>query len=288
MLKLLFILLALLLIIWFIKKNNYIETYINPELSHKIYNDLDNLNSQDLINLDSKYQNIKIVKYDKNKYNINKCLFLDEEIQFCDNEEYKYHEMITHFAASYIKNVRKVLLIGGGDCMTLREIMKYPDINKVTMLELDKEVINASKRYFNVNDYSNDPRVNIIITDATKYIKNLSNNEYDLIIIDTTEDSQNNSPIDTKEFIKLCKNKLNTNGILVKNGEKINNYYYFNSMFKYTDIINYETILYNENTFDYSFILGSNNINFKLSPKYKHNIKLKYYNINNHKKFFMQ
>ena len=166
----------------------------------------------------------------------------------------KYHETIVHVAASYIKNLKKVLIIGGGDCMTLREVMKYPSINNVVMLELDKKVIDVSKRYFNVNDYQNDLRVNIIIGDATKNIHKVKN-KFDLIIIDTTEDNSTNSPIDTKDFLKLCSDKLNETGILVKNGENLKNYINIHTHFKYTKMIKYNEKIWGD--VDYKFILGS-------------------------------
>ena len=103
---------------------------------------------------------------------------------------------------------------------TLREVMKY-NVKKVVMLELDQEVINTSKKYFNQSDYKNDSRVNIIIGDATKNIKKLPNNVFDLVIIDTTEDSDNNSPIDNINFIKDCHSKIVKDGVFIKNGEKL-------------------------------------------------------------------
>ena len=278
MLKILIILL-IILSFYLIHKSYNMEGYSVKEFETI----LNNSNPNELINHDSKYQNIKIIEFDKNELNINKCLHLDDEMQFCDTDEYKYHETITHFATSYIKHLKKVLIIGGGDCMTLREVMKYPDIEKVDMLELDKDVISISNRYFNTNNYSNDPRVNIKIGDANKNIDKI-NNVYDLIIIDTTEESKNNSPIDTYEFLKKCSTKLNKNGILVKNGNNILNLHNLNRIFKHTEIIKYKTPIFDDKG-QYYFILTSDNVDFKKAIKYKHNVKLKYYNINNHKNF---
>ena len=70
------------------------------------------------------------------------------------------------------------------------------------MLELDEKVVLTSKKYFWSSDYENDGRVKIIYGDADAYIQKLEDNFFDLVIIDTTEDSDNNSPIDSSQFFK--------------------------------------------------------------------------------------
>ena len=170
--------------------------------------------------------------------------------------------------------------------MTLREVMKY-NVKKVVMLELDQEVINTSKKYFNQSDYKNDSRVNIIIGDATDNIKKLPNNVFDLVIIDTTEDSSNNSPIDDIKFIKDCHSRTVKDGVFIKNGENQKNILSVSQVFKHMDmfIINKVTFLG-----DYKFIMGSNTIDFRnASTKNSEtrelckNKKVKYYDINSQK-----
>tara|TARA_B110000305_G_scaffold231509_1_gene285103 strand:+ start:6191 stop:7027 length:837 start_codon:yes stop_codon:yes gene_type:complete len=240
------------------------------------------LNPRVVYNTHSQYQDISVIKFDKNNIGFDKCLMLGDEVQLCDGNEYKYHETITHVAASYIKNIRNVLIIGGGDCMTLREIMKYPSIQHVVMLELDKKVIDVSKKYFNSNDYQDDPRVEIIIGDATKNIDKIKK-KFELVIIDTTEDSSNNSPIDSKEFLKKTFSKVNVNGILVKNGDDMKNFINISSLANNVKIIKYDEYIWGET--DYRFIVASNYINFDESTRYKHDIDLKFYHFNKHENF---
>ena len=166
----------------------------------------------------SKHQRIRVLDYKPNEYGLTKCMLLDNEIQLCEGEEKVYHEMITHFPAYYVKNLRHVIIVGGGDLMALREIMRYKSIQSVTVLELDNDVVTTSKKYFKVKSYENDPRVSIKIGDASKTIHELSNGKYDLIIIDSTEDGEINSPIETGNFFETCKRKLTPRGILIKNG----------------------------------------------------------------------
>lgn len=239
----------------------------------------------------SNYQDIGVIKFKKNKLGYDTCLMLNNEPQLCNNDEKDYHELIVHFPAAYLKSLKKVLIIGGGDCMTLREVMKY-NVEKVVMLELDQEVINTSKKFFNQNDYKNDPRVKIIIGDASKNIKKLPDDVFDMVIIDTTEDSATNSPIDTTSFIEQCKNKLLNTGLLIKNGENQSNILAVARIFKNMDmyVINRMTFLG-----DYKFIIASQTLDVRNSPivnnetrKLCENKKVSFYDINTQKKHFIE
>lgn len=186
--------------------------------SSKIINLEDVGNYEHVYTGKTKYQDVDVIQFDPNQRGYNKCLILDDEIQLCDNDEATYHEIITHFPTYYMKQLEHVLIVGGGDLMTLREVMKHKTIKSVVMLELDGGVINVCKKHFGVDDFRNDPRVKIVIGDASQTIKNLPNGRYDLVIIDSTENSDNNSPIENKVFFEECKSKLRTNGVLIKNG----------------------------------------------------------------------
>lgn len=212
-----------------------------------------------LYNKKSNHQNIEIIKFEENDKGYNKCMLLDHEPQLCDNDEHEYHELIVHYPASFLDKLENVLIIGGGDCMTLREVMRYNSIKNVYMLELDENVVNVSKKYFGVSDYSNDNRVKIIYGDATFYIDILKDNYFDLIIIDTTEDGSNNSPIDKYDFFKKCKSKLKKNGIFVKNGDTSNNIISTSKLYKNTKI--YEIKKFNF-LGRYPFIIASDKYNF--------------------------
>lgn len=173
---------------------------------------------KELYSKQSQYQQINVIQFNPNKYNYDKCLILNEEMQLCNNDEHTYHEMLVHFPAYYIPTLSRVLIVGGGDMMALREVLKYKSITQVTVLELDPEVVKVSQKFFHTKTYKNDPRVQIIMGDASQNIKPLENNHYDLVIVDSTEDSENNSPLDKKPFFKLCKQKMTKKGVFVKNG----------------------------------------------------------------------
>jgi spermidine synthase len=95
----------------------------------------------------SLFHDIEVI--DTQRDDLRKCLLLDNEIQFCEAESPKYHELIVHFGAQYLPNAlpKRVLIVGGGDCLVLREVAKYPGVS-VTVLELDDMVTRVSEKHF--------------------------------------------------------------------------------------------------------------------------------------------
>ena len=222
-----------------------------------------------------------------------KCLIIDGEIQLCEKKEHIYHEMIVHFPAQYLKkNIENVVIIGGGDLMTLREVMKYKTIKNVYMLELSPIIVNICKKYFKQSDFKDDKRVEIIYGDASKTIKDLIGIEkenIDMIIVDTTEDNENNLPVDKPAFFIDCFKLLNDNGILIKNGV------FFKRMLEDYDDLN--TIPYNVDIpyfqEKYFFVVASksnNDIkkkNINESRWKFYNIKTKFYKQKNHNNYII-
>tara|TARA_B100000900_G_C20555944_1_gene706829 strand:+ start:705 stop:1700 length:996 start_codon:yes stop_codon:yes gene_type:complete len=262
----------------------------NNEYRNEIFKNIKrNIGDFDVIHDEtSNYQRIEVIQFKKNSLGYDKCLLLNNEPQLCNNDEKEYHELIVHFPAYYLKKMENVLIIGGGDCMTLREVMKYPTIKHVDMLELDKQVISVTKKYFSINAYENDPRVNIMIGDATKNINKLKDNTYDLIIIDTTEDGIVNLPIDEFSFYQDCKKKLKKeNSILIKNGDRSMNILSITKMFKYMEIIDLADVAI---IGQYKFVFGSNTIDFKntsIQNKHLEKLNLKKYDYKKHKNHFL-
>lgn len=242
-----------------------------------------------IYNTKSDVQNIEIIKFKPNNQGYDKCLLLDNEPQLCTNDETEYHEIIVHLPSAYFKRVETVLIIGGGDCMTLREVMKYPSIKQVCMIELDASVIDASKRFFNVDTFDDDPRVNIVIGDASVKIQDVVDAHYDIVIVDTTEDGDSNRPIDSIDFFRACKSKLKPGGILVKNGEQASNIVSIGNLFKYIDMFDLASIsIYGE----YHFIIASDHIEFKKAPLInidmnKNRVATSKYNKSNHYHYFI-
>lgn len=146
-------------------------------------------------------------------------LYINGAIQFDTIDEYRYHESLVHPIMINSLYHNSVLIIGGGDGLALREILKYKDVKKVTLIDLDPTMTNLFKinpilSKLNHHSY-NSKRVNVINQDAWKFIEN-SNELYDIIIIDLPDpNSISLSRLYSKSFYTLLKNHLSRAGSMV-------------------------------------------------------------------------
>ena len=116
-----------------------------------------------------------------------KILTLDDLVMLTERDEFVYHEMLVHVPLIAIESPREVLIIGGGDCGCIREVLRHPCIEKVVQCEIDERVTRVSEKYFDwVSDTIADPRVELVFDDGVKYIENHAAS-FDLIIIDSTD-----------------------------------------------------------------------------------------------------
>ena len=115
-------------------------------------------------------------------------LFLNGNLQFSSTDEYRYHEALVHPAMLLSNNPKRVLVLGGGDGLALREILKYPSVERVTLVDLDPEMTKLSSRFpplAQLNGGSfNDPRVQVINEDAFIWLEDTNDAPYDAAIVD--------------------------------------------------------------------------------------------------------
>ena len=177
-------------------------------------------NEELLFETQSKYQNIKVFK---NKL-FGKILIIDSDLQITDLDEHNYHEMLAHIPLNYIPNASKVLIIGGGDGGTAREVLKHKNINIVDQIEIDQEVVDVCKKYFPALSISyEDPRLNLIIDDGSAWVDNNLHNKknyYDVILVDSTDYSTAVALFSHEFYNKLSK-MLTKYGIMVFNNMSI-------------------------------------------------------------------
>ena len=154
-----------------------------------------------------------------------KMLAIDDMVMCTERDEYHYHEMITHPAMQAYESAsghtaKNVLVIGGGDGGTIREVCKYAGLEKVTMVEIDEAVIRACKQHLPTiaREFSN-PKVNLIIGDGIKFVSEAAADTYDLIIVDGSDPAGPAEGLFTKDFYNNCKKALKQNGILITQGE---------------------------------------------------------------------
>ncbi|QRM35957.1 polyamine aminopropyltransferase [Microvirga sp. VF16] len=144
-----------------------------------------------------------------------KVLVLDGVVQLTELDNHIYHEMIAHVPMAAHGSARHVLIIGGGDGGTLKEVLKHP-VERVTLVELDGEVIDLSRRYLpKVSDGAfADPRANVLVMDGTRYIAE-TQEKFDVIIIDSTDPIGPGEPLFTAAFYRACRTRLRPGGMIV-------------------------------------------------------------------------
>jgi spermidine synthase len=137
-----------------------------------------------------------------------------------ENDEFHYHEMISHPSIFTMPNAKNVLVIGGGDGGTVREILRHENIEKVTMVEIDGAVIDACKEFLpNIAAAFDNPKLELIVDDGIAFLKNATPNTYDIIIVDGSDPVGPAEGLFSVEFYTNCYNALKETGILVAQGE---------------------------------------------------------------------
>lgn len=133
---------------------------------------------------ESPFQKIKVV----NSTLFGKVLLLDDVIMITERDEFVYREMMAHIPTCLHKSPCSALVIGGGDCGVLTELTKYDCLEKITMCEIDEEVVNVCRKHFpSLTAGLSDPRVELVIADGANYVSDLSAESYDIVIVDSTD-----------------------------------------------------------------------------------------------------
>ncbi len=174
----------------------------------------------------SQFQRIDV--FDSEEFG--KFLTLDGLMMITEKDEFIYHDMIVHVPMAVNPNIKKVLVIGGGDGGTVRELTRYETIEGIDMVEIDKLVVDVCREYIpQTAGKLDDPRVKLYFEDGLKFIRS-KNNEYDLIIVDSTDPFGPGEGLFTREFYGNCYNALKEDGIMVNQHESPYYTYYQHSM----------------------------------------------------------
>lgn len=164
----------------------------------------------------SRYQLIEILELT----HLGRCLFLDNRLQSSECDEFVYHEALVHVPLLTHPSPKSVLIIGGGEGATLREVLKHP-VERAVMVDIDKEVVDASIRYLPTwsNGAFDDPRTEVHFEDARKWVEN-TNEKFDCIISDLTEPVEDSPArfLFTLEFYKLLNRVLAPDGLVSLQG----------------------------------------------------------------------
>ena len=145
-----------------------------------------------------------------------RILTLDGVCQTTEKDEFFYHEMMTHLPILAHGQVRKVLIIGGGDGGILREVLQHKSVEKATMVEIDPAVIELTKKYIPSipGKAFEDPRTDLIIGDGVKFVAE-TDERYDVVIVDSTDPDGPAEVLFGADFYSSCKRCLTERGVMV-------------------------------------------------------------------------
>ncbi|RBW68670.1 polyamine aminopropyltransferase [Bacillus taeanensis] len=142
-------------------------------------------------------------------------LVLDGMVMTTQKDEFVYHEMVAHVPLFTHPNPKNVLVVGGGDGGVIREVLKHPSVEKATLVEIDGKVIEYSKQYLpEIAGELDNPRVDVQVDDGFMHIAK-SENEYDVIMVDSTEPVGPAANLFTKGFYAGIAKALKEDGIFV-------------------------------------------------------------------------
>lgn len=146
-------------------------------------------------------------------------LTLDGYMMLTQKDEFIYHEMMVYVPMAVHPEVRKVLVIGGGDGGTARELIRYPAIEQIDVVEIDEEVVSACRQYLPQTACGfDDERIHLFYEDGLKYVRRYEDT-YDLILVDSTDPFGPGEGLFTKEFYGNCYKALKVEGIMVNQHE---------------------------------------------------------------------
>ncbi|MGC8975927.1 MAG: polyamine aminopropyltransferase [Thermoprotei archaeon] len=163
----------------------------------------------------TRYQEVQIVDLEE----FGRALVLDGYVQSTENDEFLYHESLVQPAMTTHPNPTKVLVIGGGEGATLREVLKHNTVVEAVMVDIDGELVELAKKYLGVMHRGSfdDPRARVLIMDGLKYVEEAPQDYYDVVISDLTDPygPEIGRMLYSAEFYVKTKKLMRNDGVLV-------------------------------------------------------------------------
>ncbi|WLR42324.1 polyamine aminopropyltransferase [Bacillus carboniphilus] len=164
-----------------------------------------------IYNQETEYQRIVMTKAPQDLR-----LFLNGQLQFAESDEYRYHESLVHIPMSLSKGHENVLILGGGDGLAIREVLKYEGVKEITLVDLDPKMTQLAKEHHELKRLNqaafDSEKVNVFNDDAFTFL-NESKDLYDVILIDLPDpNNENLNKLYTWEFYSLVRNHLSEDG----------------------------------------------------------------------------
>ncbi|MFO7654687.1 MAG: polyamine aminopropyltransferase [Candidatus Krumholzibacteriia bacterium] len=148
-----------------------------------------------------------------------RMLLNDGLVMVTERDEFAYHEMIAHVPLCVHPDPRRVLVIGGGDGGTVREVLRHPSVEHVRLVEIDAMVVDACREHLRLTSAAlDDPRVQVTIGDGVAFVRDTAD-RYDVVLVDSTDPIGPAQPLFGREFYGDVKRVLTRQGIVVSQGE---------------------------------------------------------------------
>lgn len=164
----------------------------------------------------SPFQKIEVFETEKFGY----LMTIDGCTMVSTRENFFYHEMISHPVLFTHPAPKRVLIIGGGDCGTLREVLKHPAVEQVQQVDIDEGVTRAAEKFFpELCESNHDPRAELHFDDGIKWVAEAADGSYDVIIVDGTDPVGPGEGLFNEAFYRNCVRVLGANGLLVQQTE---------------------------------------------------------------------
>jgi spermidine synthase len=162
------------------------------------------------------FQRIEI--YDTSDWG--KLMALDGCIMLTTRDNFLYHEMMSHPALFTHNNPKRVVIIGGGDCGTLREVLKHREVESAIQCDIDERVTRLSEQYFpELCESNGDPRARLMFDDGVKLMAEMEPDSLDIVIVDSTDPVGPAEGLFGARFFQSCFRALRNGGILVQQSE---------------------------------------------------------------------
>ncbi|MGB8225028.1 MAG: polyamine aminopropyltransferase [Polyangiales bacterium] len=164
----------------------------------------------------SPYQKIEVI----DTAGFGRVLVLDDVFMTSEHDEFLYHEMLVHPALATARSIERVLVIGGGDGGTVREVLRHPEVQNCVMIEIDRMVVDVSMKYLpGIGTAWDDSRLDVRFIDGVEYVKASADEPYDVILLDGTDPVGPGALLFDESFFRGCKRMLVPGGIMALQSE---------------------------------------------------------------------